>query len=403
MQFLTQNDLTAIFKISTTAIQELVNTGKIPFKKLNNKILFSPDAISRWIKRPELNMNREKYIERYKKRIEQQAPEGLKAVQIFGTQFAEPWIPKKFYLNKVKNKKLGFVYYVRYLENGKLIPSSWCTHTNNIEEAKNFAIVNREFLLSRYYEKAAENKPHFDVYSVFKNYYAVNSPYLETDIERGRSITDKTRRVYHNFMNSQFIPYLRQERIKSIEEIDTPLLSRFQKYLKADKKKGDITISGVKPQTIRIYIGQIGLVFDNLIQENRVTINPVKSLIKIKVKKEHVKITGCYEVEKIKGVFNRKWKNEMSYLMSLLMYTTNMRNIEIENIRLKDIFIISKYHYINIPESKTLNGIRIVPLHDFVYRKIMCYVRKNNITDYIFKSPKYKRVSNVRYKRDTWN
>ena len=33
--------------------------------------------------------------------------------------------PKRFYLDKVTNRKHGFTYYVRYLDNGIFIPSHW--------------------------------------------------------------------------------------------------------------------------------------------------------------------------------------------------------------------------------------------------------------------------------------
>jgi integrase len=106
------------------------------------------------------------------------------------------------------------------------------------------------------------------------------------------------------------------------------------------------------------------------------------------------------DIEKMKGVFNRKWKNELSYLLSLIIYTTNMRNSEIERIQVNDFFMIDNYHFLDIPESKSENGERIVPLHDFVYRKIMAYVRKNKLTEnnYVFKLPGCKKLGSSRYK-----
>ena len=398
MNLFTLEDLSGILKVSETTIHELVMNGKIPHKRVEENIRFNPYDIEKWLINPSLNMDRDKYIKRYAKRLEQRASKGLKAVQEYDALTAKPWNPKKFYLNKVKNKKHGFKYYVRYLENGQLVPTAWCTQTNDYQEAIKFATLNREALLEGYYKRAVEKKPYFNFISVFKNYYAEKSPYLRKDEKWGRSINDKTRKIYHNFINSHFIPFLRKKRIKDIEQIDTPFLSQFQDYLLADKKKGKEIIPGIKPQSINRYIGQIGMIFQHLIQENKVKINPEKSLIKIIVKKEHVKTTGCYEITKLKGVFNRKWKNELSYLMSMIMYTTNMRNCEIERIRLKDIFEIGQCHFIHIPESKTDSGVRDVPLHPFVYRKLTAYAKKNNLTDYIFKSPKYQRVGNIRYK-----
>jgi integrase len=403
---LTLGELCQALSIPKNAIQELVNNGVIPYKKISgDNIGFSTDNIYDWLAgKLELNMDRKKYIEQFKGKLEKKCPETLQLLREWAGKYSDPVEPKRIYLEPVKNKKLGFVYYCRYLHNGKLVPSKWCTHTNDREAAEKFAIENRENLVSSYYKRAEDKKPYFNIYSVLKNYYVENSTYLQIDIKRGRSVCDSARRLYFNFMNKQFIPFLRKEKIKGVEQIDTPLLSKFQNYLLTDKKIKDKTgkiniIPGIKPQTIKIYISQISIIFDHLIQENKVKLNPVKSLIKIKTKDVHRKATGCYEVGKLKGVFNRKWKNEKLYLLTLLIYTTGMRNSEIENMRLADLVLIDKLHFINIPESKTPNGIRIVPLHDFVYRKLSAYIRKNNKTDYIFKYRDSKKSGSEVYKR----
>jgi integrase len=59
-----------------------------------------------------------------------------------------------------------------------------------------------------------------------------------------------------------------------------------------------------------------------------------------------------------------------------MIYTTDMRNSEIERIQVKEIILIDKIQFIDIPESKTENGVRLVPLHDFVYRKVIRFIRK---------------------------
>ena len=84
--------------------------------------------------------------------------------------------------------------------------------------------------------------------------------------------------------------------------------------------------------------------------------------------------------------------------MSLVIYTTDIRNSEIEKIQVKDFFTIDDVHFLDIPKSKSVNGIRIVPVHDFVYRKIMAYVRKNKIKDYVFKLQNCKKLGSKRYK-----
>ena len=58
-----------------------------------------------------------------------------------------------------------------------------------------------------------------------------------------------------------------------------------------------------------------------------------------------------------------------------------MRNSEIERMQVKDIIIIDNYRFIDIPKSKTKNGVRIIPLHNFVYQDLHGYISKNNKSD----------------------
>jgi integrase len=387
MRLLTHNDLTKILNINGTAITDLVNSGKIPYKRIEDTIRFCPEAIGKWLQeKPVLKVDKAKYIERFRKRYLEKVPDVMEAIENYGRQFSEPRKPKYYYLSSVKNKKYGFLYYVKYFHNGKLVHSRWNTHTNNYDAAVKFAIENREKILAAYFGKK-ENHRQCNLYKVFKAYYGEDSPYLVIDARRGRVLSEDARKIYYNVVTKQFIPYLRKNKIKTIEEIDTPLLARFQNYLLSDKKQGNKLIPGIKPQTINHYISYISQIFDHLLVEGVTKTNPCKSLITLKIKNE--RITGCYEIHKLKGVFNKKWKNEYSYLLCLIIYTTGMRNSEIERIKVNDLIMIDDFHFINIPESKSRNGIRIVPLHDFVYQKLKRYARKirKNEDDYIFSIP----------------
>jgi len=383
MELLTVADLSDILRINKTAIMELVNSNKIPYKLINTEygdiIQFTPSEIRRWV--PEANnlMATKEYVEKLKKEFEKKYRHELKSLKKFSDQFTDPREPKLFYIDKVPSVKLGFVYYVRYLDNGKVVPSHWCTHTNNKILAEKFAIENRERLLSAYYERKVVKKPSAELFSIFKNYYAENSQYLHTDALRGRIIGDRTRVTAHNAIQTYFVPYLKKERIKDIDQIDAPLMARFQNSL-LDK--------GIKPQTINGYCSYISKVFSNLIVGGAVKVNPCASLPSLRKTSENQKIRGCYEINKIKGVFNKRWNNELSYLLCLTIYTTGMRNGEMDKIQIKDIISINNIPFIDIPKSKTTNGIRIVPLHDFVYKKLSAYIKKKSkkADDYLFTS-----------------
>jgi len=394
MRLLSQDDLTKILPINKTAIDRLVSMGKIPYKRIisaeGEAIKFCPDVISGWIKNGVNLMDNKKYLARLKNRLHASNPESIEELKKFSAQFVDPREPKRYYLEPVKNKKLGFVYYVKYLHNGVLIRTKWTTGTNNKELAIKFAIENRDRLLKEYLE--GKDKPSIDIYSILKNYYAKDSQYLNIDIKRGRSIKEKHRIFCYNFINRSFIPYLKKMGVKTIEEITTPFLSKFQNYLLTKNKKG------VKPMTVNIRISHISMIFNRLLLDGLISVNPCKGLVSIKSKKGDKKITGCYDIEKLKGVFNKRWDNDFYCILNLLIYTTNLRNCEIENIRISDFTVIDGFHFLNVPDSKTPNGIRTVPIHDFAYKKLMGYAKKNNKTDYILK-PKAKIIQSTEYKK----
>jgi integrase len=330
-------------------------------------------------------MEHDKYIEHFRKRLLEEAPETMAAIEEYDKHFSEPYKPRGYNLVKVPNKKHGFLYYVRYIQDGKLVYSRWCTRTNDYDAAVKFAIENRERILAVYFGEK-DTRKQLNLFKVFREYYGENSPYLAVDAKRGRVLGEEARKTYHNIITKQFIPYLKRNKIKNIEEIDTPLMAKFQNYLLIDKKQKDgKIIPGIKPQTVNNYISYVSQIFSHLLVEGRAKINPCKNLITLKVTGEGIK--GCYEITKLKGVFNKRWDDEYSYLLCLIIYTTGMRNSEIEKMKVGDIITINGYHFIDITESKTKNGIRIVPLHEFVHRKLKRYINRREKTDYIFLHP----------------
>ena len=371
--------------VSRRTISELVDMGKLPYEKTgNNSILFCADTIMEWITKPV--MDDPNFLDELRKKLWEANPLAMRAIQEFGSRFIDPHEPKLFYLSKVRNKKLGFVYYTRYLVNGKMVPSNWSTGTNDEDAAEKWAIENRERLLTKYFKKDTVKKSYGELYAILKKYYAKDSIYLQIDAKRGHAFGENSRSSYYNMITKQFIPYLRKNRIKTFEEIDTPLLSKFQTHLLSERKLTDgRKLLGVKPKTVNCYINRISHIFDHLIQEGSLKVNPCKSLIRLKRNVE--KIRGCYEIGKLKGVFNKTWKNQFSYLLCLVINTTGMRNSEIERMQVKDLVCMDKVNFINISTSKTENGLRMVPLHDFVYRKLIAYIKKTDKKDddYIFK------------------
>jgi integrase len=221
--------------------------------------------------------------------------------------------------------------------------------------------------------KNADNK----LYSILEEYYKAGSVYLEKDKKRSRILNEKTRSVYYHFMNKKFIPYLQENNIRTFEKIDSPCIANIQDYLLAE---------GTKPQTINRYLSGVNAVFNQLLITGVIRENPLDRIKSLKTGARSTAVRGCHDLDKIKGVFNTQWDDTLSYLLCLMIYSTGMRNSEIEKIKTNDIIESGGIHFVNVKESKSKNGIRLVPLHGFVYQKTQRYIKQTGKKEgsYIF-------------------
>jgi integrase len=280
---------------------------------------------------------------------------------------------KGFNLVKVPNKKYGFLYYVRYTENGKLVPSRWNTHTTVREDAEDFAMANRQRLLESY--RTRDKAP--TLYAILENYYQKDSRYLAVDRSRNRTLGAKTRGVYRNFIKKVFVPYLKVKQIRTFSEITPPVIASLQNILLQ---------KGKKPQTINRYTGCVNSVFSHLLMTGVIHENPFTQVKPLRSRKKDTKVRGCYDIDALGGVFGSPWEDKLSYLLCLLIYSTGLRNSEIERLVSKDLSRIGKYHFLNVRRSKTESGVRLVPLHPFVYRQMRSRIEETGKTpeEYLF-------------------
>jgi integrase len=385
-QFLTLDEIAHILNINEYTVETLASAGRIPFTSVTcnsgkTVLMFSPQSISAWLARGAPAAGDKPIVKQLKETYQGQFPDALTELERINTQITPPRRPKGYSLSKVKSKKLGFTYYVRYIVRGKLVPTRRSTHTNNLELAKQFAVINREKFLVEREEQQFRRQVSAELNNIVKTYYAKDSPFLEIDTRRGRRLSENTRRVYHNFMVKKLLPYLKETETTALTAITTPFLARFQNHLLR---------SGMKPQTINHGLSYISQMFNHLIIEGYCETNPCKSLAALKISDTDVTMRGCYDLAAIRGVFNKKWNDELSYLLNLLIYSTNMRNCEIGRIQTQDIVFINDTAFVNIPKSKTRHGERIVPLHPFVRRKLAHYIKKHRKQpdDYLFSNGK---------------
>jgi integrase len=294
---------------------------------------------------------------------------------------------KGFSLVRRESRKYGFLYYVRYWHDGRMLPSKWCTHTNNLEDAENFALKNKARLIEQYLER--QEKVYF--YKIFSDYFKEDSKYYINETRRNRKLSDHHRSVYDNMINKYFIPYLKEKKVNAPEKIDTEMIYAFQDHLLS---------KGLKPQTINDYLSGIKKIFTYLCGKGKLAENPFNNVSNLVVSEKDKSVIGCHELWRLKSAFNAGWADRRSYLLSLLVYSTGLRDKEIENLKVEDIITIEDCAFLDIKESKTRNGIRLAPLHSFVKRGLEEHIRENKRDGYIFtkrgnplQSPVYRKAN----------
>ena len=308
---------------------------------------------------------------RLRARIESEYPLVARALRLVDARNGERRRGRGYNLVKRENKTAGFTYYVRYWHEGKMLPSKWNTGTNAREEAERFAAENRERLVAGYL-RARGTK----MYGVLEGFYREGSGYFAGEAARSRPLSEETRRHYHLVIVKRFAPYLKENRIHGFEEITARTLEGFQDLLLA---------RGLRPQTANDSLKAVKRVFACLARRGLVKENPCAGLKALTVKRGDLEARGCYEAGGIRGVFEKKWRNETARLLCMLIYTTGMRNSEIERIRPGDITSIRGCHFIDIRESKTESGIRLAPLHEYVYGRLMARAKGLGAGERIFK------------------
>ena len=378
---LTPNQTAYALNINLHTLNVLVENGIIPHTYIqdNNtqELRFNPYVLDGWLQtNPKITLDNEEPTDTLREYYKSRHPGIIQSLKAFDSNFATKRKAKGYNLVKVPNKRYGFLFYVRYIVKGRLVHSRWNTHTNDQTAAGQFAVKNREKILSNYYAKRQPQTLSKGLYHILNNYYKTDSPYFNEARQRGRVIKTKTQQMYHNWTCDVLIPFLRDNSVSSFDDITPPLITKLQTKL---------LTSGLKPQTINQYIGSTNAVFRHIVMNGTIAENVFNKITQLK-ENQGTKARACYEIQQITGVFNHKWHEELEYLLCLIIYTTGMRNSEIERIQMQDIIKISECHFINILDSKTVNGIRIVPLHPFVLEKITAYAKKHDIPKdvYIF-------------------
>jgi site-specific recombinase XerD len=331
-------------------------------------------AVSQVMRKEELDIISLRY------RFAKACPKTILALNLLDCQYHSDTKRKGYALVKRDHTKLGFTYCVRYWHEGIMLSSKWSCHTNNYEQACLFAETHREALISRYL-----GKNNGGVSTFLRNFYSVSSRIYQSERKRNGELSEGRRKRYESVMTNKFLPFLRKRGIRSFDTITAHLLDDFQDVLLG---------GGLKPQSVNDAMTALQKAFRYLFRKGMVQENPCKKLSPVPEKQEDRKTHGCYETDKLKGVFNKRWKDKLSRLLNLMIYTTDMRNSEIRRFRVCDIIEIRGCHFIDLKHSKTENGVRLVPLHETVWRTVLEYARGQAITEH---TPVFASLSSYRF------
>jgi len=214
------------------------------------------------------------------------------------------------------------------------------------------------------------------LHKILHDYYAKDSPYLVIDAARGRKINDTSRKILHGFIINSFIPFLKENKIKWFSQIKPVIMNKFQNHLLFDKN--------LLPQSINRQISGIKAIFNHLYMTGVIKNNIIKDIAPLRTM--NAMIRGCYSMEELSGIFKIPWEDKKAYLLCSLIYSTGLRNSELQNLKVKDIIFKEDIHFLNILKSKTDAGIRMIPLHPKILTSIKEWIEEKNLTpeNYLF-------------------
>jgi integrase len=311
------------------------------------------------------------------------------------------------------NYKNRFYYAVRYKDpqTNKWLRTKTSTRTDDKIQARSFAITNKEEIIKKYKEhtkKLHEKNDGKEFYKMLEEYYTTDSKYLKDDyINNEKKIPKNDRIKYINVIKNYFIPYFKENKIKTIQEITRPVYSNIKLHLQSVKNEKGETL---KTKTINNYLIPLNRILkyherNELIL--RLPYSPGGGLITPPPDEEvNSKKPAILPTDNLKGIFeitiktnSRKENTLLYYMLALMGLTTGMRDSEIGRIKGTDLIPVKDngYFYLKAYNHKTeyynrneTDKYRKIPLHPFVVEMLKHYIKEKKIgkDDYLFGIPK---------------
>jgi integrase len=139
------------------------------------------------------------------------------------------------------------------------------------------------------------------------------------------------------------------------------IVALFQNKLKA---------KGMAAHTVNMKACTLSAMFRQFVLLGMADSNPFRDVGRVRDSEEDERSRGCHDIEKLVGVFEERWDNPLELLLCLIVYSTGMRNSEIKRAKVGDVFSRDGVLFLEVKDSKTKNGRRVIPLHSFVCARL---------------------------------
>lgn len=269
-------------------------------------------------------------------------------------------------------------YYVQYrnYEGKRISPVSTGETTKTAAHA--WARLHKDRIIKKSYERVGN-----PLKKLLTDFYGMDSKILQRRAARGEVCKEIHRKHCEAYCKNYFIPFFDESNIKSVHDITRPILRELQDYIRE---------TGVKAKTVNSALSALRQVFRYLEDEEEINKNPfygLKPLAELDEKEER----GAFPLDKVRLAFKLDWSDKHYYLLSILAGSTGLRNSEINALRVSSIIANDNSYHVDVrnafdssSKTKTKAGVRKVPLHPFVYSKLLEWIEVKNLhgNDYLF-------------------
>jgi integrase len=188
-------------------------------------------------------------------------------------------------------------------------------------------------------------------------------------------------------MKKHITPFFQSVKVRYLNQI-TPLhiLDLKDKLLK----------SGLTPQTINYNLHSFKKCLELLKVMGKITLNFAECDFSVKGSSEAETERDIFDIPALQGIFKKRWSNDFSKLLCMVIYFTGMRNSEIQRICFNDIQKINDVFFLNVRGTKSKNAVRKVPIHPVLYSVLEKHTKENSIDN---ETPIFQNVYNNVFRR----